>query len=64
MVTVNANREHIQEEVEKSVSKSAEDLFGITAHSLQIAAPEVGVDGKPTTGPADEPMPKPPPVRF
>jgi modulator of FtsH protease HflC len=38
MVTVNANREAIQDQVEKSIAKSVEDLFGITAHSLQIAS--------------------------
>jgi hypothetical protein len=44
MVTVNQNREAIQEQVEKSISTSVEQLFGITAHSLQIAA-------KPFAGP-------------
>lgn len=38
MVTVNANREAIQAKVEKYVSTAAESLFGIHAHSLQIAA--------------------------
>jgi modulator of FtsH protease HflC len=38
MVTVNAEREKIQVQVETNVSKSVEDLFGITPHSLQIAA--------------------------
>jgi modulator of FtsH protease HflC len=38
MVTVNANRETIQEQVEKSITTSVEALFGITAHSLQITA--------------------------
>lgn len=38
MVTVNANREKIQEEVETTIIKSVEDLFGITPHSLQITA--------------------------
>ena len=38
MVTVNANRELIQEQIEKNVTLAVESLFGITAHSLQIAA--------------------------
>jgi regulator of protease activity HflC (stomatin/prohibitin superfamily) len=38
MVTVNANRETIQEQIEKNVTVAVESLFGITAHSLQIAA--------------------------
>ena len=38
MVTVNANREAIQEQIEKNVTVAVESLFGITAHSLQIAA--------------------------
>ena len=38
MVTVNANREAIQEQVERNVTAAVESLFGITAHSLQIAA--------------------------
>jgi regulator of protease activity HflC (stomatin/prohibitin superfamily) len=38
MVAVNANREAIQDQVEKSVTKAVEDLFGISAHSLQISA--------------------------
>ena len=38
MVTVNANREAIQEQIEKNVTLAVESLFGITAHSLQIAA--------------------------
>jgi len=38
MVTVNQNRDHIQQQIEASVTKSVEDLFGITPHSLQIAA--------------------------
>jgi modulator of FtsH protease HflC len=38
MVTVNANRESIQDQVEKSITTSVESLFGITAHSLQITA--------------------------
>jgi modulator of FtsH protease HflC len=38
MVTVNANREVIQEQIEKNVTLAVESLFGITAHSLQIAA--------------------------
>lgn len=38
MVTVNANREVIQEQIEKNVTLAVEGLFGITAHSLQIAA--------------------------
>ena len=37
MTTVNANRQAIQAEIEKSVSQSVEDLFGIQPHSLQIA---------------------------
>ena len=37
MVNVNVNRETIQEQVEKSIATSVETLFGITAHSLQIA---------------------------
>jgi len=37
MTTVNANRQAIQAEIEKAVSKSVEDLFGIQPHSLQIA---------------------------
>ena len=36
MVTVNAEREKIQAAVEHSIITSAEKLFGITAHSLQI----------------------------
>ncbi len=38
MVTVNANREFIQDQVEKSITTSVESLFEITAHSLQITA--------------------------
>lgn len=38
MVTVNSNREAIQAEIEKNVTIAAETLFGITTHSLQIAA--------------------------
>ncbi|MBV9552381.1 MAG: hypothetical protein JO032_06265 [Alphaproteobacteria bacterium] len=38
MVGVNANREPIQEQIEKNVTLAVESLFGITAHSLQIAA--------------------------
>ena len=38
MVTVNANREVIQDQVEKSITTSVESLFGIAAHSLQITA--------------------------
>ncbi|MBV8092889.1 MAG: hypothetical protein JO110_06600 [Acetobacteraceae bacterium] len=38
MVTVNANREAIQHQVEKEVSTAVENLFGITPHSLQITA--------------------------
>jgi modulator of FtsH protease HflC len=38
MVTVNANRETIQEQVETSIKTSVEQLFGISAHSLQITA--------------------------
>jgi regulator of protease activity HflC (stomatin/prohibitin superfamily) len=38
MVTVNANREGIQGQIEQSVTKSVEQLFGIQAHSLQIAS--------------------------
>ncbi|MBF0119327.1 MAG: hypothetical protein HQK79_10870 [Desulfobacterales bacterium] len=37
MATVNANRSSIQNEIEKSVAKSVEELFGIQPHSLQIA---------------------------
>ena len=37
MVNVNLNRESIQAQVEKDITASAESLFGITAHSLQIA---------------------------
>jgi regulator of protease activity HflC (stomatin/prohibitin superfamily) len=38
MVTVNANRAEIQETIEKSISSSVKDLFGIEPHSLQIVA--------------------------
>lgn len=37
MVTVNANRGDIQNQIEVSVSKAVEQLFGIEPHSLQIA---------------------------
>ena len=37
MVTVNANRGDIQNQIEASISKSVEQLFGIEPHSLQIA---------------------------
>lgn len=37
MVTINANRTEIQTQVEQSISKSVEELFGIEPHSLQIA---------------------------
>ena len=37
MATVNANRSEIQNQIEQSVSKSVEELFGIEPHSLQIA---------------------------
>ncbi len=38
MVNVNINREVIQAQVEKDITTSAENLFGISAHSLQIAS--------------------------
>jgi len=38
MATVNANRPALQSEIEKSVSQSVEELFGIQPHSLQIAS--------------------------
>jgi regulator of protease activity HflC (stomatin/prohibitin superfamily) len=38
MITVNSNREAIQAQIEKDVTLAAESLFGITPHSLQIAA--------------------------
>jgi len=37
MVSVNANREAIQEQVSRSISQAGEELFGITTHSLQIS---------------------------
>jgi len=37
MITVNANREAIQAQIEKNIVSSTETLFGIEAHSLQIA---------------------------
>ncbi|CAK0774785.1 PHB domain-containing protein [Gammaproteobacteria bacterium] len=37
MVMVNTNREKIQENVEREVSMAIKNLFGIQAHSLQIA---------------------------
>ena len=37
MVAVNANRNEIQTQIEQSISKSVEELFGIEPHSLQIA---------------------------
>lgn len=37
MVTVNASRPQIQADIEKAISQSVEDLFGIQPHSLQIA---------------------------
>jgi len=37
MATVNANRSDIQNQIEQSISKSVESLFGIEPHSLQIA---------------------------
>jgi len=37
MATVNANRLEIQNQIERSISQSAESLFGIEPHSLQIA---------------------------
>ena len=37
MVVVNANRSEIQTQIEQSISKSVEALFGIEPHSLQIA---------------------------
>ncbi len=37
MVNVNVNREVIQAQVEKSITNAVETLFGISAHSLQIA---------------------------
>jgi membrane protease subunit HflC len=38
MVTVNQNREAIQTQIERNVTKAVEELFGIKAHSLQIAS--------------------------
>jgi len=38
MVTVNVNREKIQDDIEKSISTSVQELFGIEPHSLQIVA--------------------------
>ena len=37
MITVNSNREVIQEQISKSISQAVESLFGITSHSLQIS---------------------------
>lgn len=37
MATININRATIQADIEKSVSQSVEELFGIQPHSLQIA---------------------------
>ena len=37
MISVNSNRELIQQQAEASVAKASEGLFGIAAHSLQIA---------------------------
>jgi len=37
MVSVNANRESVQDQVSKSIGQAVDDLFGITAHSLQIS---------------------------
>ncbi len=38
MVSVNMNRIDIQTQIEESISKSVEELFGIQPHSLQIAS--------------------------
>jgi regulator of protease activity HflC (stomatin/prohibitin superfamily) len=38
MVSVNSSRVDIQNEIEASISKSVEELFGIQPHSLQIAS--------------------------
>ncbi|MGB9153396.1 MAG: prohibitin family protein [Alphaproteobacteria bacterium] len=38
MVSVNLNRVDIQTQIEDSISKSVEELFGIQPHSLQIAS--------------------------
>lgn len=38
MVTVNANREVIQDQISKSIGAAVEGLFGIAARSLQISA--------------------------
>lgn len=38
MISINTNREAIQQQVEQSVTKAVEDLFGIQAHSLQISS--------------------------
>jgi membrane protease subunit HflC len=38
MTTINVNRVTIQAEIEKDVSKTVSELFGIQPHSLQIAA--------------------------
>lgn len=38
MVTVNANREVIQEQISKSIGQAVDSLFGISAQSLQISA--------------------------
>lgn len=38
MINVNSNREEIQQQASVSVAKAAEELFGIQAHSLQIAS--------------------------
>jgi len=38
MINVNANREIVQQQVEAAVTKAAEELFGIAAHSLQISS--------------------------
>ena len=37
MTGVNANRSEIQSQIESSVAKSVEELFGVEPHSLQIA---------------------------
>ena len=38
MVSVNANREVIQDQISKSIGSAVESLFGIAARSLQISA--------------------------
>jgi Bacteriophage T4-like portal protein (Gp20) len=44
----------------EDIDKEIKDESDNPQYAPAMLQPEIGIDGKPTTGPADEPMPKPP----